>query len=92
MPSHFSSLTLMEQFQCLAQLFHDILQHYGQTTGIRHARKHIAAALDVAMETAGLPSQSIAGSRKTVLTSHHADEVEETLNEIQQYLSLRRAA
>ncbi len=88
----FTPPDLMAQFSALLTLYRDILGHYGPETGKRHARKHLAAALDVAVATAGVSPCVIAQARQDALTSHDPDHVEDLLTEIQQVLRMRRAA
>jgi tRNA-dihydrouridine synthase B len=63
------------QKEMLAALYEEILIHYGSDVGVRHARKHLRASLDVAAETAGLAPESIHEQRAAVLTAESPRDV-----------------
>ena len=43
----------------LMRVYDDILAHYGQSVGLRHARKHLGWALDAAAESSGAPDATL---------------------------------
>jgi tRNA-dihydrouridine synthase B len=68
-----ASPSLLEQHTYIAALYEGILAHYGLRIGLRHARKHLGWALDVAGRTA--PQAALARWRKLILTAESADAV-----------------
>jgi tRNA-dihydrouridine synthase B len=60
--------SLSEQSATLLELHDGILRHYGTDIGIRHARKHVRAALDWAADASGVAAPLIARSRTGALT------------------------
>jgi tRNA-dihydrouridine synthase B len=67
---------LREQLEIASALYQEMVAHHGTEIGRRHARKHLAAAIDVAGECAGASSAVVKSWRARVLT---ADTPEETL-------------
>lgn len=67
---------LARQREITAQLYEEMLVHHGVEIGRRHARKHLAASIDVAGETAQATALQIKDWRSKVLT---ADTPQETL-------------
>lgn len=51
------------------------IAHHEERIGVRHARKHLAAGLDVAVATAGVPGDVVESIRRRVLTSETASAV-----------------
>jgi tRNA-dihydrouridine synthase B len=51
------------------RLYEEMLCHHGRTSGVRHARKHLGWALDVAAETAGASDALLKAHRHQVLTA-----------------------
>ncbi|MBN8955859.1 MAG: tRNA dihydrouridine synthase DusB [Rhizobiales bacterium] len=76
----------------LHALYTDILAHYGLGVGLRHARKHLRAALDIAAVTAGATPQAIAMHRQRALTANDAASVRGHLDDAYDALSWRSAA
>jgi tRNA-dihydrouridine synthase B len=60
---------LQMQLSVVSALYEEILIHYGIHLGGRHARKHLAAALDVAGENASVPPDFLKPLRSRVLTA-----------------------
>ncbi|HXF88367.1 MAG TPA: tRNA dihydrouridine synthase DusB [Xanthobacteraceae bacterium] len=60
---------LMTQFALISQLYEDMLTHHGLRIGLKHARKHLGWALDIAAATAGVALDLLKRWRSTVLTS-----------------------
>jgi tRNA-dihydrouridine synthase B len=61
-----SAPPLDEQLALVQDLYDDMLAHHGEI-GLRHARKHLGWALDVAAETAGAPLALAKVQRQRVL-------------------------
>ena len=60
--------TLEQQLKYLVLLFDEVVEHYGPRIGLRHARKHLGWALDVAAKTAAVPPLSRKAWRQRILT------------------------
>jgi tRNA-dihydrouridine synthase B len=60
---------LATQLAIIAELYDAMLAHHGREKGRRHARKHLASALDAAAETAGASHELLAAHRARVLTA-----------------------
>ncbi len=60
---------LAEQFTLIDTLYDEMLVHHGLTVGRRHARKHLAWALDSAAATAGVSTDVLKQHRAHVLTA-----------------------
>jgi nifR3 family TIM-barrel protein len=61
--------SLTEQFNLIDVLYDEMLVHHGLTIGRRHARKHLAWALDAAAATAGASTELLKRQRARVLTT-----------------------
>jgi len=46
-----------------------VLSHYGARVGLRHARKHLGWALDVAAHASRVPVETLKAWRQRVLTT-----------------------
>jgi len=60
---------LAERLAIFSALYDEMLSHYGRNLGLRHARKHLGWALDVAAATAGAPAHVVKLQRGRVLTA-----------------------
>jgi tRNA-dihydrouridine synthase B len=60
---------LAEQHQLIDALYDEMLGHHGLTIGRRHARKHLAWALDTAAASSGAPTELLKSHRARVLTA-----------------------
>jgi nifR3 family TIM-barrel protein len=83
---------LAAQREHLLSLYNDILAHYGLGVGLRHARKHLRAALDVAAVTAGATPQIVAAHRQRALTATDAATVRRHVDDAYDVLAWRSAA
>jgi nifR3 family TIM-barrel protein len=61
--------SLVEQHRMTALLYDEMIEHHGFAIGRRHARKHLAWALDTAGATAGAPVALLKDHRARVLTA-----------------------
>ncbi len=61
--------SLAEQHAMTAALYDEMIAHHGHAIGRRHARKHLAWALDTAGATAGAPVALLKDHRARVLTA-----------------------
>ena len=57
------------QHRLVADLYDEMLLHHGRAIGVRHARKHLGWALDVAASCAGASADMLRGVRARVLTA-----------------------
>jgi tRNA-dihydrouridine synthase len=60
---------LGQQFEIASALYQEMVAHHGTEIGRRHARKHLAAAIDVAGECAGASADIVKSWRGQVLTA-----------------------
>jgi nifR3 family TIM-barrel protein len=60
---------LMRQFTLISSLYEEMLAHHGLRLGLKHARKHLGWALDIAAATAGVALDRLKHWRSAVLTS-----------------------
>jgi tRNA-dihydrouridine synthase B len=60
---------LGQQLALASTLYDEMLGHYGVAVGMRHARKHLAWALDTAAAIAGVSADGLKASRGRVLTA-----------------------
>src|SRR5665647_1029948 len=60
---------LFEQLTMIDTLYDEMLSHHGVTIGRRHARKHLAWALDAAAASAGVSAEKLKSHRARVLTA-----------------------
>jgi tRNA-dihydrouridine synthase B len=56
-----------------------VLRHYGLRIGLRHARKHLGWALDVAAQCSCAPSAILAAWRQKILTAEDPSVVHRSL-------------
>ncbi|MDE2332774.1 MAG: tRNA dihydrouridine synthase DusB [Bradyrhizobium sp.] len=73
--------TLSQQFGYIRTLHDEICSHYGLRIGLRHARKHLGWALDVAAQCSRVPAASIRTWRQKILTSEDAVGVHRALQD-----------
>jgi tRNA-dihydrouridine synthase len=60
---------LATQLAIVSEVYQEMIAHHGVDIGRRHARKHLASALDVAAETSGAPEIVLKKHRAAVLTA-----------------------
>ncbi|NWG23083.1 MAG: tRNA dihydrouridine synthase DusB [Pseudorhodoplanes sp.] len=60
---------LSAQLRMISALYEEMLTHHGVDIGWRHARKHLASALDVAARNAGAAADLLKHHRSLVLTA-----------------------
>ena len=69
------------QLSYVRTLYHEICSLYGVRVGLRHARKHLSWALDVAARSARAPGGSLKTWRERILTSDQPAVVDRALTE-----------
>jgi len=72
---------LAEQLAITVALYEEILVHHGARIGVRHARKHLGWALDVAAETTGASVDALKAARAHVLPCEDPAEAKRRLAE-----------
>jgi nifR3 family TIM-barrel protein len=61
--------TLAEQLKYIRALYDEVCSHYGLRIGLRHARKHLGWALEIAAQCSRAPATKLKDWRQKVLTS-----------------------
>jgi tRNA-dihydrouridine synthase B len=72
---------LADQLQYVCTLYDDVVGHYGLRIGLRHARKHLGWALDVAARLSGAPAAVLKHWRQNILTSEDPRGVHRSLRD-----------
>lgn len=75
-----SAPSLETQLQHLIRLYDGVVDHYGARIGLRHARKHLSWALDVAAKSAASSAQTLKRWRQSILTAGEPTEVRKSLH------------
>jgi tRNA-dihydrouridine synthase B len=75
------SPTLSDQLKYVCTLYDEVVSHYGLRIGLRHARKHLGWALDVAAKIGGVPAGVLKSWRQKILTSEDPHGVHRSLHE-----------
>jgi tRNA-dihydrouridine synthase B len=83
---------LAEQFTLIDTLYDEMLVHHGLTIGRRHARKHLAWALDSAAATAGVSVDLLKNHRSLVLTAEEPAQARRLLADAFDAFAWRAAA
>jgi len=76
-----SAPSLAEQLGYIRALYDDVCSHYGLRIGLRHARKHLGWALDVAAQCSRAPVATIKDWRQKILTSDDPSGVHRALRD-----------
>src|SRR5262249_29550557 len=84
--------SLARQRELIATLYQDMLAHYGREIGLRHARKHLGWALEVAAHTAHAPLDLLKRARAQILTATEPSAVLRHLADAYDAFSMRLAA
>jgi tRNA-dihydrouridine synthase B len=71
--------TLADQLKYVRTLYDEVLCHYGLRIGLRHARKHLGWALDVAATCSHAPSAILKSWRHKILTAEDPSGVHRSL-------------
>ncbi len=83
---------LNRQCAMTAALYDEMIAHHGVRIGRRHARKHLAWALDEAAATASVSEDLLKHHRSRVLTAEQPDEARRLLTEAYDDFAWRAAA
>jgi tRNA-dihydrouridine synthase B len=73
--------TLAEQLHYVCTLYDDVVSHYGLRIGLRHARKHLGWALDVAAKVSCAPAAVLKSWRQRILTAEDPNGVHRSLQD-----------
>jgi tRNA-dihydrouridine synthase B len=83
---------LDQQLAMTATLYDEMIVHHGNRIGRRHARKHLAWALDEAAATAGASHELLKNHRSRVLTAEEPAAARRLLTEAYEAFAWREAA
>jgi tRNA-dihydrouridine synthase B len=72
---------LGDQLKYVCALYDDVVRHYGLRVGLRHARKHLGWALDVAAKLSCAPAAVLKTWRQRILTAEDPRAVHRSLHE-----------
>jgi tRNA-dihydrouridine synthase B len=73
--------SLTEQHHYVRALYDEVCYHYGLRIGLRHARKHLSWALDVAARCSRAPAAKVKAWREKILTSEDPASVQRALRD-----------
>ena len=73
--------SLLEQLWHIRALYDEICRHYGLRIGLRHARKHLGWALEVAALYSRAPAAVLKNWRGRILTSDNPQQVHQSLED-----------
>jgi tRNA-dihydrouridine synthase B len=73
--------SLALQLNYIRSLYEDVCSHYGLRIGLRHARKHLGWALEVAARCSRTPSARLKSWREKILTSEDPAGVNQSLQD-----------
>ena len=76
-----SAPLLIEQLKYIRVLYEEVCSHYGVRVGLRHARKHLGWALQVAAQCSRAPATKLKSWRERILTSDSPDLVHRSLQD-----------
>jgi len=74
-----ASPTLTEQLAHIRALYDEVCRHYGLRIGLKHARKHLGWALEIAAECSRAPAETLKAWRQEILTSEDPRRVHRSL-------------
>ena len=76
-----SAPSLAQQLQYIRTLYVEICSHYGLRIGLRHARKHLGWALEIAARCSRAPALTLKTWRERILTSDDPGAVDRSLQD-----------
>ena len=62
-------------------LYDEVCSHYGLRIGLKHARKHLGWALEIAAQYSRAPAETLKGWRQKILTSEDPHRVHRSLQD-----------
>jgi tRNA-dihydrouridine synthase B len=72
---------LTEQLKYVRTLYDEVCRHYGLRIGLRHARKHLGWALEIAARCSRAPAVTLKTWRERILTSEDPHRVHRSLQD-----------
>jgi nifR3 family TIM-barrel protein len=76
-----SAPSLAEQLKYVRALYDEVCSHYGLRIGLRHARKHLGWALEIAAQYSCAPAATLKNWRQKILTSDEPSGVHRSLED-----------
>ncbi len=76
-----SAPDLAEQLAHIRALYDEVCRHYGMRIGLRHARKHLGWALEIAAQCSRAPTEKLKTWRQNILTSEDPRRVHRSLQD-----------
>jgi len=76
-----SAPSLAEQLRHIRTLYDEVCSHYGLRVGLRHARKHLGWALEIAAQCSRAPAATLKSWRQKILTSDDPSGVHRSLQD-----------
>jgi tRNA-dihydrouridine synthase B len=73
--------SLAEQLRYIRTLYDEVCSHYGMRIGLRHARKHLGWALEIAAQYSRAPAMTLKSWRQKILTSDQPSGVHRSLQD-----------
>jgi tRNA-dihydrouridine synthase len=73
--------SLAEQLKYIRTLYDEVCSHYGLRIGLRHARKHLGWALEIAAQCSRAPATTLKSWRQKILTSDDPRGVHRSLHD-----------
>ena len=73
--------SLAEQLVHVRALYDEVCSHYGLRIGLKHARKHLGWALEIAAQYSRAPAETLKGWRQKILTSEDPHRVHRSLQD-----------
>jgi nifR3 family TIM-barrel protein len=87
-----SAPSLAEQLGHIRGLYDDVCSHYGLRVGLRHARKHLGWALEIAARCSRAPAATLKAWRERILTADDPHRVHRSLEDAFDDFAWRAAA
>jgi tRNA-dihydrouridine synthase B len=84
--------SLDQQLAYVRALYDEVCRHYGLRIGLKHARKHLGWALDVAAHGSRAPAETLKGWRHKILTAEEPRGVHRSLQDAFDDFAWRAAA
>jgi nifR3 family TIM-barrel protein len=72
---------LAEQLTHISALYDEVCRHYGLRIGLKHARKHLGWALEIAAQCSRAPAAKLKSWRQNILTSEDPHRVHRSLQD-----------
>ena len=87
-----SAPSLSEQLNHIRALYDELCRHYGLRIGLKHARKHLGWALEIAAQCSRAPAETLKNWRQRILTSEDPHRVHRSLRDAFDDFAWRAAA